>query len=697
MKIENTNRVVDDIQNKTTFGISAEGPLFQALSTSVYSDKPLAVFREYSSNALDVHKEIGQTRPVEIGIEIKGQTQVLYFQDYGTGLSDEMIKQIFIVYGKSTKRESEYSIGGFGIGSKSAFAYSNNFQVESVIDNKKSLYSFMVDSDFVPTASLIHQIDTVEPNGVRVSVPIQQSDFSAFRYVANEMLRFRDPSLYTVKGMKITNDVEPVESIGNVTTYRLTDDSSMSTPSYTYNNHIVLLVAGIPYNIPSSITSPKLKCLTKNNCFVAIDFSASDVSVALSREHIQLNKKTIKTIENALKSEDFMELVQKTEDRFVQDILNSPRLTNIEKVAQLRELNQSLTVPISNEPFMLQLQRAARSDVFNFLRKVKSADGQILTKNFSDRLSHPKFNKATVSTMLSSTNVSIVLKQTRAAVPKKHVRYNQLAFAFVVKEFIDGEHLLTEARKLYGNDNVNLVRINKPAPSRSIERADPYLNVNKIKFNDGSDGLWQHKHAIIDIKSFVDVVVAKFKDVKRFNFCIEYYKGVHSLHVLSHPRSTLPSNVNMALLLRDTKVNAKQLLVLQEELQKHFSSVTFSTLKESYGTIQQWADARATDVFVNKLRDNLKPIYKVEDQRIAKSLGLTVVKHIPNQYEAERIWGYKEVAAANPSIVWDTVLDKLKQVPVGTLVNFFDERFVTKTLKFKIKHADIKELIEEIK
>ena len=86
------------------FGIKKEGisHIFNVLRNQLYSDKILAVIREYSCNAVDAHIDIGKnetpilvTLPSKLSLEFK-------VRDFGRGLSETEIAQVYAMYGEST-------------------------------------------------------------------------------------------------------------------------------------------------------------------------------------------------------------------------------------------------------------------------------------------------------------------------------------------------------------------------------------------------------------------------------------------------------------------------------------------------------------------------------------------------------------------------------------------------------------------
>lgn len=51
----------------------------------------------------------------------------IIFHDYGCGLSQRRVQDVFTTFGASTKRDNNYEIGGFGLGAKSPLAYADTF------------------------------------------------------------------------------------------------------------------------------------------------------------------------------------------------------------------------------------------------------------------------------------------------------------------------------------------------------------------------------------------------------------------------------------------------------------------------------------------------------------------------------------------------------------------------------------------
>lgn len=159
--------------DKIDFTMSDDGFFMQMLSASLYKDQRMAVAREVLCNADDAHKEHGVTRPFEVTLT----TEKLIIRDFGPGIPHDMIGPIYATYGKSTKQGSDISTGGFGLGCKSPFAYTDNFQVTSYCNGTKTVYRMSKSDSEVggkPSIVKIVSVPTTE-TGLEVNINMANS------------------------------------------------------------------------------------------------------------------------------------------------------------------------------------------------------------------------------------------------------------------------------------------------------------------------------------------------------------------------------------------------------------------------------------------------------------------------------------------------------------------------------------------
>lgn len=142
-----------------SFGISRvdEAHIMGILRSTLYSDKILAVLREYGANAWDAHRSVGRGDvPIEVTLPT-WDAPVLRIRDRGPGLSRDEVFTVYTQYGASTKRDDDNAVGMLGIGSKSGFSYASSFTITSWYGGTKSVYVAALDPSNRGLINLIHE------------------------------------------------------------------------------------------------------------------------------------------------------------------------------------------------------------------------------------------------------------------------------------------------------------------------------------------------------------------------------------------------------------------------------------------------------------------------------------------------------------------------------------------------------------
>ena len=213
-----SDKTLEQSQNfpSTKFGIKETGlsHIFNVLRNQLYSDKILAVIREYSCNAVDAHAEVGLNgRSIEVALP---NTLSLYLKirDYGRGLTNKEIREIYAMYGESTKRGTNEQIGQLGLGCKSAFAYGDNFVINSFVDGKKTSYNAFIDPSEIGQISELSTEKSNEHSGVEIVIPVKQEDCDTFYRKAVDLFKYFQtiPKVTGVDPKKFANDI----SLGDV-------------------------------------------------------------------------------------------------------------------------------------------------------------------------------------------------------------------------------------------------------------------------------------------------------------------------------------------------------------------------------------------------------------------------------------------------------------------------------------------------
>lgn len=282
---DTTGLVTNNLGNESCkLGIKASGwaHLSTILRDSLYSDKILAPIREYSTNAMDAHVESGQPkRPILVKLP-NLILPVFSVRDYGLGMSEERIWQVFANYGESTKRNSNEQTGMLGIGSKSAFAYTDNFTIVNRHAGKKSIFMCHVAGSAEGDLVRVSSEPTMEEDGLEIQIPVSTNDISAWVSKAENFFNYWE--------------VVPIFE-GNTIVIKKTDKLFEGSDWYItekVDSTAHVLMGNICYPVIEHQLkySDKMEYDKLFNCGIVFKASIGDVDIAASREGLQYTTKT---------------------------------------------------------------------------------------------------------------------------------------------------------------------------------------------------------------------------------------------------------------------------------------------------------------------------------------------------------------------------------------------------------------------
>ena len=278
------------------FGIKESGlsHIFNVLRNQLYSDKDLALIRENSCNAVDAHTEVGNA---DIPIKVTLPTQMtpeFKVRDFGRGLTENQIAEIYAMYGESTKRGSNEQIGQLGLGCKSAFAYGDNFVINSYVDGTKTTYIAFIDPSVVGQISKMGSEDTKEENGIEIVIPVKSDDYSEFYDKAVRLFKYFKviPNVRGASQEQLKNDLKRDEVIVGKDNWNLVKGES----------HAVM--GNIAYPLDSGALNinwqdDRAELISSG---VVIDFAIGDLEISASREALQYTDRTKSIILKKLES-----------------------------------------------------------------------------------------------------------------------------------------------------------------------------------------------------------------------------------------------------------------------------------------------------------------------------------------------------------------------------------------------------------
>ena len=304
MKLPDSNIATETsgLLASSAFGIGDAGMILEILRTKIYSDPILAICREITCNARDAHREVGTPdRPIEVHFPNAWSTNLI-IKDYGPGISPSRMTDIFTKFGSSTKRSDNIQTGGFGLGCKTPFAYSDTFTVNTIVDNVKYTYSAYIDETRVGQMSLLQKQPTSDENGTSIEIPISKGDYTTFTNMIVKVTQHWD-----IKPLLFGQNPPPWKTYDYVytgTRWKLPSygDDNYRRYSYNQNQTSFALIDGIAYKldipslvIPSLVNATNLHKAVLNTGF-HIDFNIGDLSLTASRDSIHYDEATQKVI-----------------------------------------------------------------------------------------------------------------------------------------------------------------------------------------------------------------------------------------------------------------------------------------------------------------------------------------------------------------------------------------------------------------
>ncbi len=270
-----------------------------------YSNKELAPIREYSTNARDAHIVAGiPDRPIEITLPSQLAPE-LKIRDFGKGLSIDEMTDIYFKYWKSTKRNTNLQNGCLGIGAKSALAYAPIYTVVSWHNGMTTVATGQKNG----FADIIFNgvNSTNDPEGVEITIPIEQKDINKFIFEALNFFKYWDirPVFHNIEQDKLT------EAFNVMDTKPFLCGNGWAIRPVGYNSGMTKAVMGfVPYSVDweqvKTSVSPEVSAkiggiydfLSSN--LTTFYFDNGTLAFTPNRETLQYNELTIKSISEKL-------------------------------------------------------------------------------------------------------------------------------------------------------------------------------------------------------------------------------------------------------------------------------------------------------------------------------------------------------------------------------------------------------------
>lgn len=294
MKVaERTRRLEQSgVQDSHQFGFEFSAKAASILSGDIYTNRYRAILRELSTNAVDSHIAAGHTKPFDVKFP-NSFDRTFHVRDYGTGLYPDEVKDIYAIYFKSNKTHTNDATGCLGLGSKSPFAYTDNFFVESYKNSHRWVYSLYKNEEGIPQFSLLYEEKTNEPDGVKVGFDVTAGDSYRFKGEVNNTFRYFNRVKPNLIGC--AHPIEKPETVMSGNGWKI-----LKSPYDCLNNReqAVAVMASVPYPIEFQSNHEKVNMMMRIP--IEIEFDNGTLNFTASRESLTYDKRTIKNLEKRL-------------------------------------------------------------------------------------------------------------------------------------------------------------------------------------------------------------------------------------------------------------------------------------------------------------------------------------------------------------------------------------------------------------
>jgi hypothetical protein len=377
IKRESFEEAIIGAEKESSFSINTDSSIiFEILRNKMYSNKIGSICREISSNARDANREAGRGH-VAIDIAIVAPEQAedqfgimvtdecIIFGDNGIGITPERMEEVFIVYGTSTKTKDNSQTGGFGLGAKTPFAYTDSFTIVTTCDyeGKRMQYTYTAILDSSQKGKMI-LFDSIEVDdiatGTKIIIPINgDDDRRAFEkevlqctqlWETRPNLKGFNKNYATVQVLESFVDQEGEQRVSIAV---IKDDYDASL----YGQMHVFSIDGIVYPISYAQLPQELSFLRQlspvvikkkgkdpiqvNACCI-LHFDTGELSVSANREQLQFDTRTIEMIDTV-----YSTFITQLADRIQQVIDEFESYSVIDRAQLLQEYKTKIQVDAS--------------------------------------------------------------------------------------------------------------------------------------------------------------------------------------------------------------------------------------------------------------------------------------------------------------------------------------------------------------
>lgn len=275
-------------------GVASHAAAFRIMSDTLYRDKPRAVAREVICNAVDAHIAMGTP---DLPVEVTISDHEMVVRDFGPGIPDEKIADIYLTLFESTKVQDTRQTGGFGLGSKAPFAMTDHFTVTNCHDGERYVYAIHrgdKSTDGLPGITLMGR-SPCDTHGLTVSIPLERKEDA-------DRLRVAVRSVVLEGGMKVKYNGTTVLETRDYSEIKRHGFGLMASSSSF--GKIQILNANVLYPIEAheelDADLARVKPLLLHNFDLVFYARPGSIGMTPSRENLSYDEETLATVRDML-------------------------------------------------------------------------------------------------------------------------------------------------------------------------------------------------------------------------------------------------------------------------------------------------------------------------------------------------------------------------------------------------------------
>ena len=268
--------------------------IMEILRKNMYSNPIKSICQEIMANARDAHVEVGNDEvPIKVTLPTKSEPTWIC-QDFGPGINPKRMIDVYSRFGCSTKRNSNNQVGGFGLGSKVIFAYTDSCLITTICNIEghhiKFQYTAIIgETKALKLIQLQEPMGTEEPCGTTISINVARNDVQSFISYTYQVTGY-----WNVKPTFIHPDEHNKYNKTGLFVYE-DGDFRIASRNHPFCDSPVILIDKVPYSIDNNI----FRGLLKNEEWIfffrspcVLEFGNGELSISSNRETLYFDDKT---------------------------------------------------------------------------------------------------------------------------------------------------------------------------------------------------------------------------------------------------------------------------------------------------------------------------------------------------------------------------------------------------------------------